>query len=60
MMANDRLRREDMPAARERRCLKCGGPFPSDGPHNRVCKRCKGNQEWREGRVATWFDVPSR
>jgi hypothetical protein len=23
-----------------RRCLKCGGAFPSEGPFNRICARC--------------------
>ncbi|MCH6587619.1 MAG: hypothetical protein IH805_04815 [Proteobacteria bacterium] len=35
--------------ARLRRCLLCGENFPSDGPHNRICKRCKGRQVWRQG-----------
>jgi hypothetical protein len=35
--------------ARLRRCLLCGENFPSDGPHNRICKRCKSTQVWRRG-----------
>lgn len=22
-------------------CLRCDGPFLSEGPHNRLCKRCR-------------------
>ncbi|MCH8998703.1 MAG: hypothetical protein IID48_10675 [Proteobacteria bacterium] len=35
--------------ARLRRCLLCGDNFPSDGPHNRICKGCKSRQVWRQG-----------
>ena len=35
--------------ARLRRCLLCGENFPSYGPHNRICKRCKSTQVWRRG-----------
>ena len=35
--------------ARLRECLLCGEKFPSDGPHNRICKRCKASQVWRRG-----------
>ena len=34
-----------------RRCLMCGQLFASDGPHNRICRRCKGKQAWREGEI---------
>ncbi|MEE8504746.1 MAG: hypothetical protein V3S40_00835 [Kiloniellales bacterium] len=34
---------------RLRRCLLCGEKFPSDGPHNRICKRSKTGQVWRQG-----------
>jgi len=23
-----------------RKCLRCGEPFPSNGPHNRICTGC--------------------
>ena len=36
-------------AARLRRCLLCGEKFGSAGPHNRICKRCKSSQVWRQG-----------
>ncbi|MBL6957878.1 MAG: hypothetical protein ISR52_02785 [Rhodospirillales bacterium] len=36
-----------------RKCLMCGETFDSEGSHNRVCKRCKGTQAWREGRSST-------
>ncbi len=32
-----------------RRCLLCGEKFSSAGPHNRICKRCKSGQAWRQG-----------
>ncbi len=32
-----------------RRCLLCAGKFSSAGPHNRICKRCKSSQVWRQG-----------
>ena len=31
------------------RCLMCGENFESDGPHNRICKKCKSTRQWREG-----------
>ncbi len=37
---------------RDRRCLMCRQAFPSDGPHNRLCPRCKGSSSWREGEMA--------
>lgn len=33
-----------------RKCLMCNGHFHSTGVHNRICKRCKSTQAWREGR----------
>lgn len=33
------------PGARGRRarpCIRCGDPFMSEGPHNRMCKHCRG------------------
>ncbi len=32
-----------------RRCLLCAEKFCSAGPHNRICKRCKSSQVWRQG-----------
>lgn len=29
------------PGARRRPCLCCGKDFQSDGPHNRLCGRCR-------------------
>lgn len=26
---------------KKRRCLRCGGMFPSEGPHNRLCEACR-------------------
>ncbi|MBL8713226.1 MAG: hypothetical protein JNM12_10020 [Alphaproteobacteria bacterium] len=30
-------------------CLKHGGPFISEGPHNRICSRCKNSDDWQFG-----------
>lgn len=38
--------------AKARKCLMCGDRFESTGVHNRICKRCKSTQAWREGRDA--------
>lgn len=32
-----------------RQCLKCRGPFFSDGPGNRICGACKNTDEWKSG-----------
>lgn len=29
------------PARRERSCMCCGNKFMSEGPHNRLCGRCR-------------------
>ena len=39
-------------AKRARKCLMCGEAFGSDGPHNRICPRCKISRRWREGETA--------
>ncbi len=36
-----------------RRCLTCGSDFPSEGPHNRICRKCKSSKLWRDGEVRT-------
>ena len=36
----------------DRRCLMCRQAFPSEGPHNRVCPRCKASRSWHEGETA--------
>lgn len=28
-------------ARQQRKCMCCGGKFTSDGPHNRLCNRCR-------------------
>ena len=28
------------PPTKKRTCLRCGKPFPSHGPGNRICPRC--------------------
>jgi hypothetical protein len=37
---------------RDRRCLMCREGFASEGPHNRICPRCKTSRSWREGATA--------
>ena len=32
-----------------RRCLMCGADFESEGPQNRICRRCQSSQIWRDG-----------
>lgn len=39
-------------ARKERRCLKHGGPFLSDGPGHRICDDCKRLGVWRDPPVA--------
>ena len=33
----------------ERRCLMCQDAFRSEGIHNRICRRCRGSQPWKDG-----------
>jgi len=41
-----------------RTCLKCGKQFRSDGPGNRICKRCSAKNEQRYGRVSdSWVEA---
>lgn len=35
--------------AKVRNCLMCGNKFESDGPHHRICPRCKSTEAWRRG-----------
>lgn len=37
--------RNDVP--QERRCLRCGTAFRSEGFGQRICPRCKGSNAWR-------------
>lgn len=37
------------PKARVRPCLSCQTPFFSEGPHNRICEKCKDAEIWRTG-----------
>lgn len=39
------LARNDVP--QERRCLRCSTTFWSEGFGERICRRCKGSNEWR-------------
>lgn len=32
--------------AKPRTCLKCGNEFPSRGPENRICDRCKWHKKF--------------
>lgn len=29
------------------KCLRCGKPFLSRGPHNRICRRCKYDRDFQ-------------
>lgn len=42
---------ETVPAVKERKCLKCREPFPSEWAGERICKRCKSSGSWRNGSV---------
>lgn len=39
--------RNDVPRAR--RCLRCETAFRSEGFGERICRRCKGLNSWRNG-----------
>lgn len=36
---------------KRRRCLACSQSFPSEGPHNRICPKCKSTKAWRDGQA---------
>jgi hypothetical protein len=36
-------------ARKERNCLMCHAHFTSEGPGERVCRRCKATPTWRSG-----------
>ena len=49
------------PCARHRRCLMCNEIFRSDGPHNRICPKCKLSRRWREEEHSEFgWPVPRR
>ena len=31
----------------ERKCMMCQKPFPSEGFHNRICKKCKSEKAYK-------------
>ena len=33
----------------ERPCLMCRETFLSEGVHNRICRRCRSSQVWKDG-----------
>lgn len=35
--------------AKDRTCLMCSNRFESDGPHHRICPKCKSTEAWRRG-----------
>jgi len=41
------------PSPRTRMCLRCATKFPSDGPGERICPRCKSTKAWRDGAPLT-------
>lgn len=42
------------PDAKIRRCLVGDHDFYSRGPHERICRDCKGSPEWRDGETTTY------
>ncbi len=32
-----------------RKCLMCAEAFQSEGPQNRICRKCKSSQTYRDG-----------
>ena len=32
---------------RRRKCLRCGREFISEGPHNRICRRCRYDRDFQ-------------
>lgn len=43
---------------RRRPCLRCRETMVSEGPHHRICDRCKRSDAWRDGAGATYSMVP--
>ena len=37
------------PSLKQRRCLMCREPFPSEWAGERICKRCRQTAAWRQG-----------
>lgn len=46
--------RSRLGAPKPRKCLKCGEQFMSQHSGERICRRCKGTAEWREGE--SWLE----
>lgn len=36
-----RLKKKEKPKSKPRKCLRCDETFDSEGPHHRICDRCK-------------------
>ena len=36
----------DMSGATKRTCIRCRTPFLSQGPHHRMCDRCRLKADW--------------
>jgi hypothetical protein len=34
-----------------RACLRCRSEFESAWPGERICRRCKSSEDWRQGRL---------
>jgi hypothetical protein len=34
-----------------RSCLRCRSDFESAWPGERICRRCKSSEDWRQGRL---------
>jgi hypothetical protein len=41
-------------APRQRPCLRCSTPFPSEWIGERICRRCKNSLAWRTSLPATF------
>ncbi len=38
---------------KERKCLMCREPFMSEWPGERVCRKCKATNAWRQSRASS-------
>ena len=47
----------DVPKGRP--CLRCREVFDSTGFGDRICRRCKGSKQWRDG-IPPIFGSPSK
>lgn len=43
------LEMESAHKPKNRKCLMCAEPFPSEWAGERICKKCKSSAAWRQG-----------